>query len=101
MVKGFVDNVLIVFCFLDVLLEGYDIYINFLGGILIDGFFVGIVMVIGVYFVVYCIYVNNEVVMIGEISIYGEVKFIGGVYVKIKVVKKVGVKKVIIFVENM
>ncbi|PGA13927.1 ATP-dependent protease LonB [Bacillus mycoides] len=101
MAKGSVDNVLTVLRSLDVLPEGYDIHINFPGGIPIDGPSAGIAMATGVYSAVHRTYVNNEVAMTGEISIHGEVKPIGGVYAKIKAAKKAGAKKVIIPAENM
>lgn len=101
MAKGSVDNVLTVLRSLDVLPEGYDIHINFPGGIPIDGPSAGIAMATGVYSAVHHTYVNNEVAMTGEISIHGEVKPIGGVYAKIKAAKKAGAKKVIIPAENM
>ncbi|HDR4566428.1 ATP-dependent protease LonB [Bacillus paranthracis] len=101
MAKGSVDNVLTVLRSLDVLPEGYDIHINFPGGIPIDGPSAGIAMATGVYSAVHHTYVNNEVAMTGEISIHGEVKPIGGVYAKIKAAKKAGAKKVIIPTENM
>lgn len=89
-----------VFCIMGIKFLDYDIYVNFLGGGLIDGFFVGIVMAVGIFFVIYCIFIDYMVVMMGEISLIGFVKFIGGVILKIKVVKQVGVKMVIIFYEN-
>ncbi|MEK4709001.1 ATP-dependent protease LonB [Bacillus sp. FSL R10-2780] len=101
MAKGSVDNVLTVLRSLDVLPEGYDIHINFPGGIPIDGPSAGIAMATGVYSAVHRTYVDNEVAMTGEISIHGEVKPIGGVYAKIKAAKKAGAKKVIIPAENM
>lgn len=101
MAKGSVDNVLTVLRSLDVLPEGYDIHINFPGGIPIDGPSAGIAMATGVYSAVHHTYVNNEVAMTGEVSIHGEVKPIGGVYAKIKAAKKAGAKKVIIPAENM
>ncbi|MDA1837883.1 ATP-dependent protease LonB [Bacillus cereus group sp. BY17LC] len=101
MAKGSVDNVLTVLRSLDVLPEGYDIHINFPGGIPIDGPSAGIAMATGVYSAVHHTYVNNEVAMTGEISIHGEVKPIGGVYAKIKAAKKAGAKKVIIPAENI
>lgn len=87
MVKGLVENVLIVFWIMGMNLFDYDIYINFSGGILIDGLLVGIVMVVGIFLVIYKILIDNIVVMMGEISLNGFVKFIGGVILKIKVVK--------------
>ncbi len=71
MAKGSVDNVLTVLRSLDVLPEGYDIHINFPGGIPIDGPSAGIAMATGVYSAVHHTYVNNEVAMTGEISIHG------------------------------
>ena len=71
MAKGSVDNVLTVLRSLDVLPEGYDIHINFPGGIPIDGPSAGIAMATGVYSAVHHTYVNNEVAMTGEIYTRG------------------------------
>jgi len=101
MAKGSVDNVLTVLRSLDLLPEGYDIHINFPGGIPIDGPSAGIAMATGVYSALHQVYVNNEIAMTGEISIHGEVKPVGGVYAKVKAAKKAGAKKVIIPAENM
>ncbi|HDR7213857.1 TPA: ATP-dependent protease LonB [Bacillus cytotoxicus] len=101
MAKGSVDNVLTVLRSLELLPEGYDIHINFPGGIPVDGPSAGIAMATGVYSALHRVYISNEIAMTGEISIHGEVKPVGGVYAKVKAAKKAGAKKVIIPAENM
>lgn len=101
MAKGSVDNVLTVLRSLDLLPEGYDIHINFPGGVPIDGPSAGIAIATGVYSALHRTYVNNEIAMTGEISIHGEVKPVGGVYAKVKAAKKAGAKKVMIPAENV
>jgi Lon-like ATP-dependent protease len=99
--RGSVDNVLTVLRkFLDVDPRGYDIHVNFPGGVPIDGPSAGITITTAIYSAIMGMPVNNEVAMTGEISIRGYVKPIGGVMAKIEAAKKAGAKKVIIPREN-
>ncbi|BDR68114.1 ATP-dependent protease [Clostridium tetani] len=81
-------------------LENYDVHINFLGGIPIDGPSAGISIAIGIYSAINLIPIDNMVAMTGEISLYGDVKAVGGVNSKIEAAKKAGAKKVLIPKEN-
>jgi Lon-like ATP-dependent protease len=101
MAKGSVDNVVTVLRSLDLLPAGYDLHINFPGGIPVDGPSAGIAIATGVYSAVHGVYVRNDVAMTGEVSIHGEVKPVGGVYAKVKAAKKAGAKTVLIPAENM
>lgn len=101
MAKGSVENVTTVLRSLELLPQGYDVHINFPGGVPVDGPSAGIAMAVGVYSAIHGVYVKNEVAMTGEISIHGEVKPVGGVYAKIKAAKKAGAKMVLIPAENM
>ncbi|GAA3321045.1 hypothetical protein GCM10020331_034620 [Ectobacillus funiculus] len=102
MAKGSVENVTTVLRSLELLPQGYDVHINFPGGVPVDGPSAGIAMAVGVYSAVHGVYVKkNEIAMTGEISIHGEVKPVGGVYAKIKAAKKAGAKMVLIPAENM
>ncbi|SUY57547.1 ATP-dependent protease La-like protein [Clostridium tetani] len=81
-------------------LENYDVHINFLGGIPIDGPSAGISIAIGIYSAINLVPIDNMVAMTGEISLYGDVKAVGGVNSKIEAAKKAGAKKVLIPKEN-
>ncbi|MFX3624029.1 MAG: ATP-dependent protease LonB [Ectobacillus sp.] len=101
MAKGSVENVVTVLRSLNMLPSGYDIHINFPGGVPVDGPSAGIAIATGVYSAVHGVYVRNDVAMTGEVSIHGEVKPVGGVYAKVKAAKKAGAKTVLIPAENM
>lgn len=99
--RSSVDNVLTVIRkYLGIDPNGYDIHINFPGGVPIDGPSAGITIATAVYSAITKIPVNNEVAMTGEISIRGLVKPIGGIIAKIEAAKKAGVKKIIIPRDN-
>lgn len=101
MVKGSADNVITVLRSLNLLPKGYDLHINFPGGVPVDGPSAGIAIATGVYSAVHSVYVRNDVALTGEISIHGEVKPVGGVYAKVKAAKKAGVKTVLIPADNL
>ena len=99
--RGSVDNVFTVIRkYLKIDPRGYDVHINFPGGVPIDGPSAGITITTAVYSAITGIPVNNKVAMTGEISIRGFVKPIGGVLAKIDAAKKAGAEKVIIPKEN-
>lgn len=81
-------------------LENYDININFLGGIPVDGPSAGISIAIGIYSAINLMPIDNNIAMTGEISLYGDIKPVGGVNSKIEAAKKAGAKKVLIPKEN-
>ncbi|WP_028402962.1 ATP-dependent protease LonB [Ectobacillus panaciterrae] len=101
MAKGSVDNVVTVLRSFGLLPSGFDLHINFPGGIPVDGPSAGIAIATGVYSAVHGIYVRNDIAMTGEVSIQGEIKPVGGVYAKVKAAKKAGAKTVLIPAENM
>ncbi|MCM3360681.1 ATP-dependent protease LonB [Niallia sp. MER TA 168] len=101
MAKGSIENVITVLRSMDVPADQFDIHVNFLGGIPIDGPSAGISMATGIYSAIYKQPVDRKVAMTGEISIHGKVKPIGGVVAKVKAAKAAGVQKVIIPQENM
>ena len=78
----------------------YDIYVNFPGGMPVDGPSAGISITTAIYSAINRVPVDNKVAMTGEISIHGNVKPIGGINAKIQAAQKAGVKKVIIPKEN-
>jgi Lon-like ATP-dependent protease len=84
----------------DIECENYDIHINFLGGVPIDGPSAGISIATAVYSAIKNIPINNHVAMTGEISLQGLVKPIGGVNAKVSAAQKAGAKLVIVPSEN-
>jgi Lon-like ATP-dependent protease len=99
--KSSIDNVLTVIKkHLGIDTCGFDIHINFPGGVPIDGPSAGITIATALYSAITKIPVNNEVAMTGELSIRGLVKPIGGVIAKIEAAKKAGVRKIIIPKDN-
>ncbi|GFZ31821.1 ATP-dependent protease [Clostridium zeae] len=84
----------------DIECDNYDIHINFLGGVPIDGPSAGISIATAVYSAIKNIPVSNHVAMTGEISLQGLVKPIGGVNAKISAAQKAGAKIVVIPSEN-
>ncbi|HAZ36464.1 MAG TPA: ATP-dependent protease LonB [Clostridiaceae bacterium] len=99
--RGSVDNVITVIRrYLGVDPRKYDIHINFLGGVPVDGPSAGISITTAIYSAITGYQVDNEVAMTGEISIRGYVNPIGGVMAKIEAARKAGAKKVIIPAQN-
>lgn len=84
----------------EIQLEDYDISVNFLGGIPVDGPSAGISIAMGIYSAINLKPIDNKVAMTGEISLYGDVKAVGGVNSKIDAARKAGAKKVLIPKEN-
>ena len=78
----------------------YDIHINFLGGMPVDGPSAGIAIFCAVYSALFEKKCDNKIAMTGEISIYGEVLPVGGVGAKIEGAKEAGAKKVLIPTDN-
>ncbi len=99
--RASIDNVLTVLeKFLDIDCRGYDIHLNFPGGIPIDGPSAGIAIATAIYSAVKNIPINSDIAMTGEISIRGKVKPVGGVAAKVESAKLAGVKRVLIPKEN-
>ncbi|TDQ37938.1 ATP-dependent protease LonB [Aureibacillus halotolerans] len=100
MVKGSIENVRTVLRAMNVTADGYDVHVNFPGGIPVDGPSAGVAMAVGLYSVFRKVPIDNKIAMTGEISIHGQVKPVGGVYAKVKAAKEAGANRVIIPKEN-
>ncbi|MDQ1912364.1 ATP-dependent protease LonB [Paenibacillus sp. GD4] len=100
MARGSVENVLTVLRRLGMNPYGYDLHINFPGGIPIDGPSAGISMATAIASAIHQIPVDNHIAMTGEISIHGKVKPVGGVIAKVEAAFQAGATKVIIPKEN-
>lgn len=101
MAKGSMDNVMTVLAnkyHID--FAKYDVHINFLGGVPIDGPSAGVTVATAIYSAIYEIPVNNTIAMTGEVSIRGYVKPVGGVSAKIAAAKQAGASRVLIPREN-
>ncbi|MBO9130525.1 ATP-dependent protease LonB [Bacillus sp. 165] len=101
MAKGSVDNVVTVLRALNLFPDGFDIHINFPGGIPVDGPSAGVAIATGIYSAVHGKQVKHDIAMTGEVSIHGLVKPVGGVYAKVKAAKLAGATTVLIPAENM
>ena len=101
MAKGSMDNVMTVLAnkyHID--FAKYDVHINFLGGVPVDGPSAGVTVATAIYSAIYEIPVNNTIAMTGEVSIRGYVKPVGGVSAKIAAAKQAGASRVLIPREN-
>lgn len=76
--------------------SGYNIHMNFPGGIPVDGPSAGIAMLCAVYSSINSKPIPSHIAMTGELSILGKVKAVGGVSAKLDAAKKAGVKRAII-----
>ena len=80
--------------------EEYDIHINFPGGVPIDGPSAGVSMAVALYSALTQKPVDNFLAMTGEISINGRIKPVGGVSDKINAAVQMGLKRVLIPIDN-
>lgn len=80
--------------------KDYDIHVNFLGGIPIDGPSAGIAIVTAIYSTITNQPVDHRLAMTGEISIRGNVKPVGGITAKIKAAQEAGCSRVLIPKDN-
>jgi Lon-like ATP-dependent protease len=101
MAKGSLDNVITVLRnHLEEDPRGYDIHVNFPGGVPIDGPSAGVTMAVAIYSALTGIPVDNKIAMTGEISIRGLIKPVGGVPAKLSAARVAGVERVLIPREN-
>lgn len=101
MAKSSAENVLTVLeKFYDVRPEEYEIHLNFPGGMPIDGPSAGVTMAVALYSAINNLPVDNYLAMTGEIAITGKVKPVGGVSDKIQAAIQMGLKRVIIPLDN-
>lgn len=101
MAKSSAENVLTVLeKFYDVRPDEYEIHLNFPGGMPIDGPSAGVTMAVALYSAINNLLVDNYLAMTGEIAITGKVKPVGGVSDKIQAAIQMGLKRVIIPLDN-
>ncbi|WP_084053000.1 ATP-dependent protease LonB [Desulfonispora thiosulfatigenes] len=101
MAKSSVENVLTVLRrVLDIDTSGYDIHVNFPGGVPTDGPSAGIAIATAIYSAIKNIPIDNKVAMTGEVSLRGSVKPIGGVIAKVDGARQAGAEVVIIPKDN-
>lgn len=81
-------------------LDGFDLHINFLGGMPVDGPSAGLSMAIVLVSALTGVPVDHTVAMTGEVSIRGEVKPVGGTSAKIEAARRAGARRVLIPAEN-
>lgn len=101
MARSSAENVLTVinnFCAINT--GEYDIHLNFPGGIPIDGPSAGLTMAVAVYSALTNRRIDNYLAMTGEISINGRIKPVGGVSDKIQAAIQMGLKRVLIPIDN-
>ncbi|MCG0278163.1 MAG: ATP-dependent protease LonB [Thermanaeromonas sp.] len=78
----------------------YDLHLNFVGAVPVDGPSAGLAMVVALYSAFTGTPVDNKVAMTGEISLRGFVRPVGGIMPKVEAARLSGVKKVLIPAEN-
>ena len=81
-------------------IRDYDIYLNFPGGMAIDGPSAGISIFVAIYSALMEKEISSKIAMTGEITIKGKVKAVGGVSAKIEAGIEAGVDTIIIPKEN-
>lgn len=84
----------------DFLPEDYNVYINFPGGVPVDGPSAGVAVLTALYSAFFNIAPDPFCALTGEISIFGNVLPVGGVETKVSAAAAAGIKKVIIPKEN-
>jgi len=97
MIKSSLETVLAVLRReLGVNLRAYDIYLNFPGGVPVDGSSAGVAIAVAVTSALTRVPVDNLVALTGELSLRGEVKPVGGVVPKVEAAQQAGIKRVLI-----
>ncbi|WP_100331756.1 ATP-dependent protease LonB [Bacillus xiapuensis] len=100
MAKGSAENVIAVLKSLGVPVEQFDVFVNFPGGVPVDGPSAGAAMAIAVYSAIYQHPIDHTAAITGEISLHGSIKPVGGILQKVMAAKEAGAKKVLIPYEN-
>lgn len=98
--KGSAENVVTVLRSMGVATDGYDVHVNFPGGVPVDGPSAGVAMATAMYSAIEKVAIDHRVAMTGEISVHGKVKPVGGIVAKIQGAKEAGATRVIIPAEN-
>lgn len=95
--KNSIDNVMTVLNqMLGIDTSGYDIHINFPGGVPVDGPSAGVAIFLAVYSSILDVKIPCKMAMTGEITIKGRIAPVGGVCAKIEAAIEAGIEKVII-----
>jgi len=81
-------------------LQEYDIFLNFPGGMPVDGPSAGIAIAAAIYSAATGSLLDNRLAMTGELTLSGRVKAVGGVRAKIEAAAQAGANRVLIPKEN-
>ncbi|MEK4028629.1 ATP-dependent protease LonB [Pseudobacillus sp. FSL P4-0506] len=100
MAKGSVDNAVTVLKSLGVPVEQFDIFVNFPGGMPVDGPSAGAAIALSIYSAIYNHPADRTAAITGEIGLHGQIKPVGGVLQKVIAAKEAGAKKVLFPKEN-
>ncbi|MGI5912699.1 MAG: ATP-dependent protease LonB, partial [Syntrophomonadaceae bacterium] len=101
MARNAVENVLTVLRMqYQLIIDDYDIHLNFPGGTPIDGPSAGITMATAIFSSIHNRAVDNMLAMTGEVSVHGKIKPVGGIISKVEAARKAGIKKVLIPGDN-
>ncbi len=101
MARNSAENVLTVLSNLyDIAADEYEIHLNFPGGTPTDGPSAGVTMAVALYSAIKQLPVDNYLAMTGEMAINGRIKPVGGVSDKIQAAVQMGLKRVIIPLDN-
>ncbi|KAB7708597.1 ATP-dependent protease LonB [Bacillus aerolatus] len=95
MAKGSAENAVTVLKSIGVPVEQFDIFINFPGGVPVDGPSAGAAMALAVYSAIYGHPADHTTAITGEIGLHGQIKPVGGVLQKVLAAKEAGAKKVL------
>ncbi|MFK2824548.1 ATP-dependent protease LonB [Bacillus sp. B190/17] len=95
MAKGSAENAVTVLKSMGVPVEQFNIFINFPGGMPVDGPSAGAALALAVYSAIYGHPVDHTVAITGEIGLHGQIKPVGGVLQKVLAAKEAGAKKVL------
>lgn len=100
MAKGSVENAVTVLKSMGVPVGQFDIFVNFPGGMPVDGPSAGAAIALAIYSAIYGHPADRTVAITGEISLHGHIKPVGGVLQKALAAKEAGAKKVLFPAEN-
>lgn len=100
MAKGSVENAVTVLKSMGVPVEQFNIFVNFPGGMPVDGPSAGAAIALSIYSAIYSHPVDRTAAITGEIGLHGQIKPVGGVLQKVIAAKEAGAKKVLFPKEN-
>ncbi|OCA92373.1 ATP-dependent protease LonB [Pseudobacillus wudalianchiensis] len=100
MAKGSVENAVTVLKSIGVPVEQFNIFVNFPGGMPVDGPSAGAAIALSIYSAIYGHPADHTSAITGEISLHGQIKPVGGVLQKVLAAKEAGAKKVLFPKEN-